>query len=398
MTSTTPTPPDDPAAPTPPATDTANETQPTEIRATRPRYWATPVAILSILIAIGASAGAYLAWRQMNNAQQAMTAQLEQTQARLNETQSQAQQLTSAVSAKLDDRLKSLQDQQQAFHATLQALRTEINQKTGVPQVLVEAESLTRLAHQYLLLEQDIPRAIAALDAAFQRVDETKDPNNDEIKFLLANDINALSNIKLADIPAMALTLQQLADHVEQIPLAAAMQELPKTLDKPSAGDWRNLLPKVWRELKSLVVVRYSDKPAAPLIAPKQSYFLYQNLRLQLESARLALLRHDGQNFRASLATARHWLQRYFNIQARETGALLDTLIRLEQADINPPLPEISGTLIVLHDKVKQSTSQPPAATDANPAPDGASPNQDEPIPPADGPMLPPDASQATPL
>ena len=57
-----------------------------------------------------------------------------------------------------------------------------------------------------------------------------------------------------------------------------------------SGNRWQRLARSLWQELKSLLVISRTDKNNAALLAPQERYFLYQNLRLQLEAARLAAI------------------------------------------------------------------------------------------------------------
>ena len=54
---------------------------------------------------------------------------------------------------------------------------------------------------------------------------------------------------------------------------------------------------EVWTELKRLVQIRRVDGNEAVLLPPDQAYFLRENLRLRLLSARLALLSQDQAAF-----------------------------------------------------------------------------------------------------
>ena len=56
--------------------------------------------------------------------------------------------------------------------------------------------------------------------------------------------------------------------------------------------------------MKQLVRIESSDRPAAPLLLPRQQYFLRENLRLRLLSARIALSSHDDASFRADVDAA----------------------------------------------------------------------------------------------
>jgi len=63
----------------------------------------------------------------------------------------------------------------------------------------------------------------------------------------------------------------------------------------------------MWGEIRQLVRIEVADRAAAPLVPPAQTYFLRQNLRLRLLSARIALLGHDDATFKADLAAADDW-------------------------------------------------------------------------------------------
>ena len=76
----------------------------------------------------------------------------------------------------------------------------------------------------------------------------------------------------------------------------------------------------MWRDLRNVIRIEVSDRPAAPLVSPQQSFFLRENLRLRLLSARLALLSRDERAFKADLDAAASWLEQYFDPQS-EAGA-----------------------------------------------------------------------------
>jgi uroporphyrin-3 C-methyltransferase len=81
------------------------------------------------------------------------------------------------------------------------------------------------------------------------------------------------------------------------------------------------------------------------LLSPKQEFFLRENLKMHLVSARLALLSRDEDSFRQELKTAQLWTARYFDVKSPEGSRLLDELNKLAVASINIDLPDISGSL-----------------------------------------------------
>lgn len=370
----------------------------TEIEKTKPSHpsrssgrWATVFALLALLIALSLTAAGYYFWQQLKESGDLLTQRLEQSESRLSEQQTAAQQLRAEISDKIDERVNPLRATQQDLLESVRALNTQVRQKTGVSMALAEAEYLVRSANNHLLFDRDASTAIAALSAADERLRATGDPDVLKVLGLLASEINALSALQQTDTPGLTLTLGSLIDSVDQLPLTAQSSSPPKAQDQTRAEDWRSLLSTVWSSLKSLVVIRYDDKTTQPLIAPEQSYFLYQNLRLQLEAARLALLRRDTPIFRATLNTAHKWINTYFDTGAAHTRHMLDSLARLSETDINPPLPEISASLKALIELMEDKATAVPTIPSET-APDNS---QESSVPALEGTAVTDDSTPA---
>jgi uncharacterized protein HemX len=105
---------------------------------------------------------------------------------------------------------------------------------------------------------------------------------------------------------------------------------------------------ELWAELKSLVQVRRIEGNEAVLLPPDQAYFLRENLRLRLLSARLALLAQDQAAFQADLRAASEMLSRYFNTRDAGVADALKELKRLSSLQIATKLPGIDASLAAL--------------------------------------------------
>ena len=81
------------------------------------------------------------------------------------------------------------------------------------------------------------------------------------------------------------------------------------------------------------------------MLAPEQQYFLYENLRLQLAAARLALLRGEPAAWQGALQTARDWLQRHFDVETPAVRATLEAVDELLKVAVRPPIPDVSASL-----------------------------------------------------
>ncbi|MDP1926205.1 MAG: uroporphyrinogen-III C-methyltransferase, partial [Thiobacillus sp.] len=105
---------------------------------------------------------------------------------------------------------------------------------------------------------------------------------------------------------------------------------------------------EVWTELTRIVQIRRVDRNEAVLLPPDQAYFLRENLRLRLLSARLALLSQDQAAFGTDLLAAADMLTRYFNTRDEGVAAALKEIKRLSQLQIAIKLPGIDASLAAL--------------------------------------------------
>ena len=87
------------------------------------------------------------------------------------------------------------------------------------------------------------------------------------------------------------------------------------------------------------------DRPEAPLLTPSEQFFLRENLKLRLLSARFDLLFRDQANFRADLAAADLWLKKYFDTRSKPVQSLRVLLKEVRATDMTTELPGLAGSL-----------------------------------------------------
>ncbi len=289
------------------------------------------LALLALLLTLGLGAAGYFLW----TSQQALNNDIAQTSTAL-------RVLDSTIKSELKG-LEELRTEQQALRAATQEMRTSM-EKSHDFSTASDAEYLMRIASHRLLLEQDVSTAITALEEANQRLGETADPALFEARQQLIDEITQLKAVPQPDIAGASLTLNSLQNQVERwTPLGSQTKAPTASLPRETQNFWGG----AWQELKSLVVIRRTDQAVLPLASPDQRFFLRHNLRLALETARLALLRRDTKTLHMSLSTARDWLARYFEQDAAAKAAQ-DTIAQLEKMDLAPPLPDISPSLKTL--------------------------------------------------
>lgn len=338
-------PPNNPATepPTPDAaSDKPADGQPQ--RRHRGRVWQT---LFTLAVLAGIGAGGYFLWHAIQSTAQRLGTDNETTRQQLDALSRRTARLEQQVDTSLANDIQTLQTQQQTLEDSIANLRSELTGDSRIWDV-EEIATLLQIANDRLHLEKEIAPSLAALEAADRHLLALKNPALLEVRRLLAEEITALRATADPDISGMALTLGALIQGIDRLPIAGTSLQQPTGSAAGAAKGWRGVMHDLWERLKSLVSIQHRGQTDRPLLAPDERYFLRQNLRLNLEAARIALLRRDSQTYRQTLRSAQEWIALYFDNDAPPTAGALQELARLQQTDIAPSLPDISGSLNAL--------------------------------------------------
>ncbi len=171
----------------------------------------------------------------------------------------------------LETRIAESQAQQAALEALYRDLapsRDEI--------ALTEIEQVLLIASQQLLLAGNVPSALTALqiaDAKLQRLDR---PQFVPLRRAFSRDMDQLKAIPFVDVTGLGLKLDQAIAAVSTLPLAMDERLPPRTADEAPPADepsWQRFLRDVWGDMKQLVRIESSDRPAAPLLLALAALF-----------------------------------------------------------------------------------------------------------------------------
>lgn len=251
----------------------------------------------------------------------------------------------------LDTRLTESLSQQVALEALYQELARSRDEWQ-----LAEIEQVLAIAQQQLQLSGNVRAALLALQLAESRLSRADRPQFLPVRRALARDIERLKALPALDLPGMSLRLDALIAGVDALPLAFDEKTAKAGEERAAAAKGAAKAPaeetffarfgaEVWKELRSLVVVRRVDAPEPPLVPPQQAYFLRENLKLRLLNARLALLARNEAGYREDLRVAQGWIQRYFDTRAKSSQAALAQLKQLSATSIGFEVPSIAESL-----------------------------------------------------
>ena len=247
----------------------------------------------------------------------------------------------------LEARVAESQSQQIALEALYQELSRNKDE-----WAFAEIEQSLLIAAQQLQLAANVKAALIALQNADARLQRMDRPQLTPLRKAIARDIDRLQALPHVDTVGMSARLDNVIAAIDSLPLAlelrpseSAGSEAPRQV--PS-GAWTRFWREAWEELKQLVRVQHMDRSDVPLLSPSQTFFLRENLKLRLLSARLALLARDQASYRADLNAAREWMVRYYDTREKLVGNALTTLRNLHESDIDIQTADISGTLEAL--------------------------------------------------
>jgi uroporphyrin-3 C-methyltransferase len=271
----------------------------------------------------------------------------------------------------LEARLAEMQSQQLALETIYQELS-----RVRDDRLLAEIEQDIAIAAQQLQLAGNVEAALIALSGAEARLAKSARPQFLPLRKLISRDIERLKAMPGADVPGIALKLDAILNGVAGLPLAFEQRPVPakpekkaKAAEKKTAAaqdvqpgadavspeptaPWmamgREWLADMWGELRKLVHVERIDRPDPGLLSPRETFFLRENLRLRLLSARLALLARDGRTFQSDLKQAGDWIERYFDTRQSVVQEAQASLKALGKLDVMREPVELNETLSAL--------------------------------------------------
>ncbi len=223
---------------------------------------------------------------------------------------------------------------------------------------LEEIEQLLRIANHSVSLSGDVNTARAGLKLADRRLQELGNPKFTEVRRLIADEIAQLQGVKSVDTAGLALRLSSMSAVVDKFALKNQPQ---RAVDGGTTGAEGNTSENQYiqagremlADLTKLVRIQNISEPAQPLLSPEERYFLFENLRLALSGAQMALLKADTNTYRGNLENAANWLENYFDAEDNQVTQAINDLKQMRAIELKPELPDISASLNELQ-KIKR--------------------------------------------
>lgn len=306
----------------------------------------------------------------VQEAQQQLEVSLRETlQQSMNQSLNQSlQQALGTIDQQLaatNSRLQAQTTQLEAMSRELVSTNQRIRNTSGAEAqdwLLAEAESLLRLAQQYLLIAQDVRTAIGLFEAADARLRNSTNPAVFPVREVLARELASLQALPALDVQGIYL---QLGAQREQIELLAVDSGSGNDFSLPTGevAVTEGWLAGMKEALGQYFVVTKRDEAVTPLMTAEQEYLIRRGVDLQIEQARLALLQGQADIYRNALDGALRAIATQLREQDGRRAALIAALTGLRDLPISLAIPPIGSTLESLQ---QVQTTAAPSADEAS--------------------------------
>ena len=320
---------------------------------------ALPVAVTALLVALAGTGYALLRdpapVTTVIERAPAEATELAPLAARIDEINASRRRLEDEIS-RLSARLDRERREVATLPARLDQLEGQVRRLAGTDRtraawLLAEAEHYLRIANVQLGLASDVPVSLTAMSLADDALRELGDPRLTSVRRLLSAEMAALDRVPRPDIEGVVLTLGSLADSLPTLTLQRPTpDEFRPGRDDADAGlgASERAFAAVRDAFAGLVLVRRTSEPVTPLLGDADLSLLVRSLELELQLARLAIMRGDAGMYRRSLESAIQRLELHFDPDARDVTSTIGTLRELGELDLPEELPDISGSLALL--------------------------------------------------
>lgn len=352
------------ASPQPAATASLPPNQPfTPYEAQKRRSASGPLLwFVVVVLACAAGVGGYALNRKLERTEQQLTQRQQANDTQANELRIKTEQALATVRqsdsqvAQLEGKLADAQAGQQALQQQYADLARNRDDWT-----LAEVGQMLSAASQQLQLTGNTQLALFALQSADTRLAASDSTQAVAVRKAIAQDIDKLKAAPSTDLTGLAIKLDNAVDQIDSLPLSG---EAPIAHATPQAATWADTAKvaaatgeprwKVWwrevttgigQQLTSLVQVRRIDNADAMMVAPDQGYFVRENVKLRLLSARLALLSRNQTTLKSDLQAAQTALTRYFDASSKKTQNVADLVKQVEAGSAAVELPNLNTSL-----------------------------------------------------
>ena len=224
----------------------------------------------------------------------------------------------------------------------------DLNKQNFKQWVVAEVQHIIELSNIELNLYHNVPKAVSLLQMADTRLQAWNDPNLEQVREKIFQDLALLKAVQQPDKQAIVAQLDRLEQKVSLLfvePQRVMQNQANQKTDNGSPRDWKSQVHNKLSGLKNLFIVRRLRTDSGPVLPPDQLLVVRENIRLKMSQAEWAVWQGDQQLFTQSLDQAHQWINQYF---VQENSAAKDIAAAIEKISSEAVTVQLPNHLISL--------------------------------------------------
>jgi uroporphyrin-3 C-methyltransferase len=235
-----------------------------------------------------------------------------------------------------------------------------INSQSRAEWLKAEAVYYLRLANAQASLAGNAKVAASALRLADDKLRDSGDPTVGPVRAKLSDEVAALEALPEVDRAGITFRLQALAAQVDDwsFPAIAPDSFAPGIAPpKDELGPWDRLVATLRSVFASIVSIKETEAPQAAQLGAAEQALIRESVKAELQVARLAFVSGNVELYTQSLDRVEQQIGAYFDPDTSAVAAALKAIGALRTVEMPGELPDISGSLALLLERMDSSRS-----------------------------------------
>jgi len=206
-----------------------------------------------------------------------------------------------------------------------------------------------RLAQRKLAMEADVASAMLLLKTVEDLLSRQDSMLANTARDSVRRDIQRLEALRLPDRVGIAERLNDLSRELDSLSLsssrqAAYVESVQQRLAQGEAG-MESWWAAALNLIRTVFVWREADPDQSVSLMPDQEQLVKQQMLLQLEQARLAVVQADAEMYQITLDQLQAIMQRYLNQDSAQAVQLVSELNAMRDVEVTTTLPTLTDSV-----------------------------------------------------
>ena len=306
---------------------------------------------------------------QLEQARSAMSETVDNQVARLSESESLLQQAVAEIDSNAEADAQRLEELQNSLNRNMEGVASRLSEDMRDVTTLVsalqgqvtdlqnqdlgwlnsEANYLMRLAQRKLAMEADVASAMLLLKTVEDLLSRQDSMLANTARDSVRRDIQRLEALRLPDRVGIAERLNDLSRELDSLSLsssrqAAYVESVQQRLAQGEAG-MESWWAAALNLIRTVFVWRKADPDQSVSLMPDQEQLVKQQMLLQLEQARLAVVQADAEMYQITLDQLQAIMQRYLNQDSAQAVQLVSELNAMRDVEVTTTLPTLTDSV-----------------------------------------------------